>query len=146
MTALVSRLSPIDALIGTLYWQLAALGGCLIAEAVVGPSSIYDTFRAVAPPPLIGAVLVGVAHFLLLAHLRQRRLVGSKPLRVRDGRLQPQTRALYYAGLAAAVCFLAVAVAYLVQFDWAVTTAQAMYLPASVGALYVATEGQSPWS
>ena len=142
----MTRLSPLDVLVATLYWQLVALGGCLTAEAVVGPSGIYDTFRAVMPAPAWGAAFVGAGHFLLLAHLRQRRLGREAPLSVRDGRLVPLTRALWTAGFLAFVCFLAVALTYLVHFDWAVTTAQAMYGPAAVASLFVASEGESPWS
>lgn len=143
---MIHRLAPLDVLAGLLYWQLTFFGGCLIAEGVVGPSAIYDTFRVVMPVAVWGSLSVGIGHFVLLAHLRQRRLAKTSPISIKRGRFLPLTRALWFAGVASFAFFVAIGAAYLVHFDWTLTTAQAMYWPAAVASLFLASEGQSPWS
>ena len=141
----MSRLSPLDILVAGLFWQLTFLGGCLLAEAVSDPLAIYDTFRVVMPAPVWGAVFVGAGHYLLFAHIRQRRMQASTPFTIKHGRLTPTTRALFSAGMLAFVCFAAIAVTYLVHWGWTITTAQAMYGPAAVMSVFVASEGRPPW-
>lgn len=136
------RLSPLDFLVGVLYWELALLGAVLLWDPA---NDLYGTFGLIAPVRSVGALYFASALALLAAYLRQSHLQRRPPHGVTAGRLAPTTRALYWAGALAGCCLIGAGVAYLVEFD-SLTTAQAMYFPSGLGCFYVASEGRSPWA
>lgn len=140
---LAEKLSPLDMLVGILYWQLTLCGAELVVETL-DPPAIYNVFCEVMPLWAWGGMFLGAAQYLLFSYLHQRAEQNRRPITVKHGRLHPLNPHLFLGGVAAGVCFISLAVAYFVHFDFSWTTAQGMYLPAAVGSFFVATEGAPP--